>query len=198
MSLAAALPDSIIVAVDVLPSMVAETARRSREAGAQDRVVAAVADMAAPPVALGSQDLIWCEGAIYFLGVTAALRTWRPYLTGSGCVAFTEPVWLRPDPDQEIATWWSQEYPAITDSNGVRQAILEAGYRVIDSFVMPAEAWWKDYYSPLEVRIPEFLEDYGRDEIAQEIAAAAEEEISMFRRFSDAYSYAFFITSPDS
>jgi trans-aconitate methyltransferase len=198
MSLAAALPDSIIVAVDVLPSMVAETARRSREAGAQDRVVAAVADMAASPVAQGSQDLIWCEGAIYFLGVTAALQSWRPYLTGSGCVAFTEPVWLRPDPDQEIATWWSQEYPAITDSNGVRQAILEAGYRVIDSFVMPAEAWWKDYYSPMEVRIPEFLEDYGRDEIAQEIAAAAEEEISMFRRFSDAYSYAFFITSPDS
>ena len=76
---------------------------------------------------------------------------------------------MRPDPDQEIATWWSQEYPAITDSNGVRQAILEAGYRVIDSFVMPAEAWWKDYYSPMEARIPEFLEDYGRDEIAQEI-----------------------------
>ena len=28
--------------------------------------------------------------------------------------------------------------------------------------------------------------------------ATAEEEISMFRRFSDAYSYAFFITSPES
>ena len=198
LSLVATLPDSIIVAVDVLPAMVAETARRSRVAGAADRVVAAVADMAAPPVAHGSQDLIWCEGAIYFLGVTAALRTWRPYLTGGGCVAFTEPVWLRCDPEEEIASWWSREYPAITDATGVRQAILDAGYRVIDSFVLPAEAWWNDYYSPMEARIPGFLAEYQRDEIALEIAAVAEEEISMFRRFSDAFSYAFFIVRPGS
>lgn len=198
LSLATALLDSIIVAVDVLPSMVVETARRSRAAGATDRVVAAVADMSTPPVAHASQDLIWCEGAIYFLGVTAALRTWRPYLTGSGCVAFTEPVWLRCDPDEEIESWWSQEYPAITDATGVRQAIFDAGYRVVDSFVLPPEAWWNDYYSPMEARIPGFLAEYQRDEIALEIAAAAEEEISMFRRFSDAFSYAFFIVYPES
>ena len=66
LTLAAALPESTIVAVDVLPSMVVETAGRSRAAGAADRVVATVADMAAPPVALCSQDLVWCEGAITF------------------------------------------------------------------------------------------------------------------------------------
>jgi trans-aconitate methyltransferase len=198
LSLAATLPDSTIVAVDVLPSMVAETARRSRAVGAADRIVATVADMAAPPVAFGSQDLVWCEGAIYFLGVTAALRTWRPYLTGGGCVAFTEPVWLRSDPDEEIANWWTKEYPAITDVAGVRQAILEAGYRVIDSFVLPAETWWNDYYRPMEARIPGFLAEYRQDEMALEIAVAAEEEISMFRRYSDAFSYAFFIASPGS
>lgn len=198
LSLADALPDSMIVAVDVEPSMVVETARRIRAAGVADRVVAAVADMAAPPVARGSQDLVWCEGAIYFLGVATALRTWRPYLTASGCVAFTEPVWLRSDPDQEIASWWSREYPAITDANGVRRAILDAGYRVIDSFVLPSEAWWNDYYGPMEARIPEFLAEYRRDTIALEIAAAAEKEISMFRRFSDSFSYAFFIVCPEA
>ena len=198
LSLADALPDSMIVAVDVVPSMVIETARRTRAAGVADRVVAAVADMAAPPVARGSQDLVWCEGAIYVLGVATALRTWRPYLTARGCVAFTEPVWLRRDPDREIASWWTREYPAITDTDGVRRAILDAGYRVIDSFVLPAEAWWNDYYGPMEARIPEFLAEYQRDTIALEIAAAAEEEISMFRRFSDSFSYAFFIASPEA
>jgi hypothetical protein len=177
--------------------MVVETARRSRTAGIADRIVVAVADMAAPPVAHASQDLIWCEGAIYFLGVTAALRRWRPYLTDIGCVAFTEPVWLRSNPDAEIASWWSAEYPAITDSAGIRHAIRAARYRVIDSFVLPAEAWWNDYYRPMEAKIPEFLEEYGQDEIARQVAAAAEKEISMFRRFSDAYSYAFFTAIPD-
>lgn len=196
LSLAAALPDSMIVAVDVLPSMVVETARRSRAAGIGDRVIAAVADMAAPPVAHGSRDLIWCEGAIYFLGVAAALQAWRPYLTVNGCVAFTEPVWLRSDPDEEIASWWSQEYPSITDSAGVRRAIVDAGYCVIDSFVLPAEAWWNDYYSPMKKRIPEFLDEFQQDEKSLEIAAAAEEEISIYRRFSDAFSYAFFMVRP--
>lgn len=198
MSLAAALPDSNIVAFDVLPSMVAETARRIRAAGASDRIVAAIGDMAAPPVAHGSQDLIWCEGAIYFLGVTTALQTWRPYLTDSGCVAFTETVWLQSDPEEEIRSWWTTEHPAITDSDGVRQAILDAGYHVVDSFVLPAEAWWTGYYGPMEARIPQFLEEYGRDEMAQEVVASAEKEIAMHRRFSDAYSYAFFIAKPAS
>lgn len=193
LSLAGALPDSMIVAVDVLPSMVQETARRSRNAGVSARILATVADMAAPPVAHGSQDLIWCEGAVYFLGVTAALKTWRPYLTAGGCVALTEPVWLRNDPDEEIKNWWLREYPAITDEIGVRQAILDAGYRVIDSFILPAEAWWTDYYGPMEARIPEFLEENPGDGIAREIAAAAEEEISMFRRFNDSFSYGFFV-----
>jgi trans-aconitate methyltransferase len=196
LSLTGALPESIIVAVDLLPTMVAETARRSRAAGAADQIFAAVADMASPPVPHGSQDLIWCEGAIYFLGVAAALRTWRSYLNDRGCVAFTEPVWLHPYPDKEIESWWSHEYPAMTDAIGVRQAVLDAGYSVIDSFVLPVEAWWNDYYSPMEARIPGFLAEYGWDEIAFEIAAAAEEEISMFRRFSDAFSYSFFVANP--
>jgi hypothetical protein len=176
--------------------MVSETARRSRAAGAADRVVATVGDMGSPPVAHGSQDLIWCEGAIYFFGVTAALQTWRPYLSAGGCVAFTEPVWLQSDPEEEIASWWSREYPAITTTTGVRQAILDARYRIIDWFVLPAEAWWDDYYAPLEARIPGFLAAHERDESALEVAAAAEEEISIFRRFSDAFSYAFFVAIP--
>ncbi len=196
LSLAAALPESHIVALDVLLPMVNETLRRSLKAGVADRVFATVADMAAPPVAHGSQDLIWCEGAIYFLGVTAALRTWRPYLKTAGCVAFTEPVWLQSDPDEEIVRWWSREYPSITDATGVRQAILDAGYQVINSFVLAAEAWWADYYRPMEARIPGFLDEYPRDEVAQQIAAVAEEEISMFRRFNESFSYAFFVAYP--
>lgn len=196
LSLAGALPGSMIVAVDILPSMVTETARRSRVAGASDRIVATVADMSAPPVAHDSQELIWCEGAVYFLGVTAALRTWRPYLTRRGCVAFTEPVWLQSKPSKEIKSWWSREYAAMTDATGINQAILDAGYDVVDSFILPTEAWWSDYYGPMELKIPEFLDEHPGDEVAREIAAVAEKEISMFRRFNDAFSYGFFVAVP--
>ena len=79
-ALARALPVARILGVDLLPAMVDEANRRFVEAGIQDRVQAVVGDMAEPPVAPGSQDLIWCEGAIYFPGVTEALRNWRSLL----------------------------------------------------------------------------------------------------------------------
>ena len=63
-ALASALPEARLLALDLLPSMVDEANRRFAAAGFGDRVVAQVGDMAAPPVEPGTQDLIWCEGAI--------------------------------------------------------------------------------------------------------------------------------------
>ena len=68
--------------------------------------------MAEPPVPPGSQDLIWCEGAIYFMGVTEALRAWRPLLRADGAVAFTEPVWTVDRPADQVEEWWLSPHHA--------------------------------------------------------------------------------------
>lgn len=197
LSLAEALPDARLVAFDILPPMAAEASRRCSEAGVLDRAFVAVADMAAPPVSAAAMDLIWCEGAIYNLGVAAALTSWKALLSDNGCIAFTEAVWLSDDPDDEVREWWTTEYPAITDVPGVTAAITAAGYRLIASFVLPPDTWWNGYYRPLQSRIPAFRERHAGDSAASEVADAAEREISMFRRFGDAYGYAFFIVRPD-
>jgi len=163
-----------------------------------DRVRAEAGDMAAPPVDLHSQDLIWCEGAIYFLGVQAALEKWRPLLVPGGSVAFTEPIWLTPSPPDEIVAWWTAEYPAITDERGIRAAIDAASFDTVGFFPLPAESWWTDYYEPMEGRIASLREAHPDDPLASEIAAGAEQEIKMFRRFSDHYSYGFFVVQPRS
>jgi SAM-dependent methyltransferase len=199
LTLARALPDSALVALDLLPSMAARTRDRCSEPGVKNRIAVTVADMAVPPVPPASQDLIWCEGAIYNLGVTEALLRWKPLLSGNGCVGFTEPVWLQTDPDDEIRRWWSAEYPAITDISGVSDAVAEAGFEMIAWFTLPPEAWWMDYYGPLEIAIAEFLEANPEDETAVSVAASAEEEIAMLRRHGASYSYGFFVvrqTSP--
>ena len=198
LSLAGTHPNSIVTAFDLLPPMVVEARRRCINAGLQNRVVTAVADMAAPPVAPASQDLVWCEGAVYNLGVTEALRRWRPVLRAGGCIGFSDAVWLEDRPADEIRRWWTAEYPAITNLEGVREAIAAAGYESISSFVLPAEAWWDDYYAPLERRLIGFLAANAGNSRAEGIAGAVREEISMFRRFGDTYSYAFFIVEPSS
>ena len=195
-SLFRALAGARIIALDLQPVMVKRAKDLCTRIGALDRVAVAVADMAAPPVPDCSQDLIWSEGAICNLGVSEALRLWRPLLREPGWIAFTEAMWLVPDPGEEVRRWWTNEYPAMTDEAGVRQAIADAGFEVADFLVLPPEAWWAEYYDPLEQEIGHFVERNPGNRNAVEIAAMAEEEISMFRRFGQTYSYGFFIVAP--
>lgn len=196
--LAEVLPEADILALDILPTMVEEAQRRILEAGFEDHVRVEVGDMASPAVEAGSQDLIWCEGAIYFMGVSDALRTWRPLLTEAGAVAFTESIWLTPDPPSEILDWWQAQYPAITDEHGVRTAVDAAGFDTVGFFPLPAAAWRDEYYAPMEGRIAALKTDYPDDPVAAVVAAGAETEINMFVRFSDHYSYGFFVVRPRS
>ncbi len=196
LALAAALPQAQFLAMDLLPSMVAEASGRITEAGFADRVAVVVGDMTEPPVDPGTQDLIWCEGAIYNLGVTEALRAWRPLLRSGGSVAFSEPVWLVESPPQEVFDWWSSQYPPISDRAGVVERVEAAAYRVVASFVLPGSAWWDEYYLPMQDRIAGLREQFPDDPTALAVATAAEAEIDYFQRFADCYSYEFFIVQP--
>jgi trans-aconitate methyltransferase len=194
--LADALPEASVLAVDILPAMVKEARKRSQKAGLDTRVTVELGDMTEPPASSRSQDLIWCEGAIYFLGVEEALRSWKSLLTPGGTIAFTEPVWLRPSPPDELREWWIEQYPAITDERGIRNAIGAAAFDTIGYFPLPAETWWAEYYEPMQLRIAELKRGRPDDPAAAEVVAAAEHEIDMHRRFSEFYSYAFFVVQP--
>lgn len=194
--LARALPEARILALDVLPDLVEEANRRFVEVDLGARVQALVGDMAQPPVAPESQDLIWCEGAIYFMGVTEALSAWRPLLRAGGTVVFTEPVWLTDTPPDEVRTWWLTEHPAITDDAGVQARIAAAGYGVGASFPLPSSAWWDEYYEPMQARVQLLRARLPDDAAAVEVVRSAEVETDMFRRFADSYSYAFYIVEP--
>lgn len=196
-TLARALPQAQILAVDLLAEMVQETNRRLVDAGLTDRAQAVTGDMADLLVQPGSQDLIWCEGAIYFMGVAEALRTWRPLLAPGGTVAFTEPVWLTDAPPQELRTWWQSEYPAITDERGIRAQVDQAGFRAVDTFTLPPSAWWDEYYEPMRARIMALKARLPDDPAAVAVARTARVEIDIFQRFSEHYSYAFFIVQPN-
>ena len=194
--LARALPQARILAVDLLAEMVQETNRRLTEAGLTERAQAVMGDMAQLLVRPGSQDLIWCEGAIYFMGVEQALRTWRPLLAADGTVAFTEPVWLTDAPPPEVRSWWLSEYPAMSGDGQIRAQIDLAGYRTVESFTLPASAWWDEYYQPMQNRLSALQSRLPDDPAAVEVIRSAQVEIGMFQRFSEHYSYAFYIVQP--
>ncbi len=182
-----------IVAVDNHPPFVDVLNRDARRLGLAGRLEARVADMRRLDFADASFDLIWCEGAIYIMGVEAALRDWRRLLARGGHVALTEVCWTKPNPPAECAAFWRQEYPAIRDPTALLTAIDACGYETVGHFVLPPSAWWDDYYRPLERNVTAFRKRHrGRPE-AQELAVQCQREIGVWKAYSDYYSYAFVV-----
>ena len=83
MTLAKALPDATITGIEKTPHFVIEA--QARTADYAPRVSVIEGDMAQPG---GPYDLIWCAGAVYFLGVTEGLKIWRTALKSGGAVVF--------------------------------------------------------------------------------------------------------------
>lgn len=192
MDLAALLPEARIVAVDMHEPFLEELRRRAAAAGAAHRIETLRADMAALPFAPGSFDLIWCEGAAYIMGVGNALKAWRPLLRPGAKLALTEAVWLKPDAPEPVRRCWA-EYPAMKDIAFNRKLVRDCGYELLGDFVLPANAWWDDYYRPMEARLAELAEKYEADPVATSVLAENREEIEIYRQFSDYYSYVFLV-----
>ena len=182
-----------IVAIDNHPPFIDVLNREAGRLGIADRLEARVADMRRLDFADGSFDLIWCEGAIYNVGVEAGLRDWRRLLAPGGHVALTEACWRKPNRPAECAAFWNQEYPAIRDVPSLLGVVDACEYETVDHFPLPPSAWWDDYYRPLQRNVAAFRERHRDLPEAQELADQCQREIDVWRRYSAFYGYEFFV-----
>ena len=189
----AELTNGTITAIDSHAPFVVTLERHLAERGLTGRVAARAGNMAAPPADPGSVDLIWSEGAAYFLGIEQALKLWHPLLRPGGHLVFTEAVWLRPDPPAEVREMWAKEYPAMTDIAGNLALATRCGYEVSGHFTLPDSAWWDDFYHPMERRIAALRPKYAGDAEALGTLASIGGEIELHRRFGDTYGYEFIV-----
>ena len=127
------------------------------------------------------------------MGIPEALQSWRRFLRDEAYFAFTELVWLEDAPAADIAEFFRNEYPAMTNRQAIRKKIRDGGYDLVGDFTLPDAAWWNDYYAPLETKLPSLKEKYTGDEEALGVIAMTEAEIDMRRRFGSSYGYQFFI-----
>ncbi|WP_299612320.1 class I SAM-dependent methyltransferase [uncultured Tateyamaria sp.] len=187
-TLAETLPEARIRAVDTTDTFVAQAQARVARFG--DRVRVELASMAD---ADGPYDLIWCAGALYFLGVTEGLTLWRDALKPGGHVVFSEPVALGPLSAEAAAFW--EEYPQITDLAGIEARVNAAGYRVL-GHRMIVGAPWQTYYDPMVARM-DHLRATAMDPM---VLAAVEEnqtEVDRWRAARDEIAYALLIVAPE-
>ncbi len=183
-----------VIAVDNHRPFLGELRKSAGGRGLAERIALCDASMTDLPFRDRTFDVVWSEGAIYNMGFEAGLRSWRRLLKPGGVLAVTEAAWLRSDdPPADLAGFWNTEYPAMATIGANLARIEAAGYRLLGYFVLPASSWWDHYYRPIEAKLPALREKYRGNAEAEAILDMEDLEIGMFRRYSDWYSYAFFV-----
>jgi len=140
-----------------------------------------------------SFDVIWSEGAIYLMGFEAGLKTWKRLLRPGGYLAVSELSWLKNNAPHTISEYWAANYPKMQTINENVMTLMDCGYMVHGFFTLPEEAWWKEYYTPLEMKIKNLRHAFSHNPGALTQVDETEIEIDMYRKYSEWYGYVFYI-----
>ncbi|HLU92314.1 MAG TPA: methyltransferase domain-containing protein [Pedomonas sp.] len=179
-----------ILALDQAPEFLERLRQEAAARGVLERVEAVVGDMANPPVADGSLDLLWCEGAAYILGFDAALARWRSLLKPTGFAVVSECSWLVPNPGLKARTFWYSAYPAMRTVLENIERVEGAGYELLFTHTLPPECW-AAYAESMDRALAD-LAAKG-EALEPEFTRALRKEIDLFRHTGEEFSYVYYI-----
>jgi len=185
-----------VTGIDTHPPFLDELAELAKSAGISGSVTALRASMFDIPFPDGSFDLVWSEGAIYLMGFERGLKEWRRLLKPPGYLVVHEMCWLRPDPPTEIYDYWKACYPGIMTVPENKKIVERCDYDLLGDFTLPEDAWWIEYYGPLQERIDAMRQKYAGDAKALESIENEQREIDMYRKYQQWYGSVFFVTQP--
>jgi SAM-dependent methyltransferase len=144
-----------------------------------------------------SYDLIWAEGVAYLIGFERALTLWRPLLAPGGRVALSELTWLANAPSDEPRAFWKKAYPGMTSRDGNCHSAERVGFSVLDTFTLPSDDWWNEYYRPLRRRIAAFRASHTVPRTIEAILSETEREMDIVERYSEEFGYVFYLLELD-
>ena len=166
------LSDGEIIGIDINQSFLDKLNRRINEEGLSSRVKTmrlSLLDMAFPDE---SFDIIWAEGIIWTIGFEKGLKEWKRLLKPNGFLVVHD----------EIKTVSSK-----------LKKISSYGYKLINHFKLPEDAWWTEYFKPLEKRIKALYMKYKNNSEALTILKKYQNDIDTFKGNPKEHRSAFYI-----
>ncbi len=189
----AELTSGSIVAVDSHAPSIEHLQAAIAQHGLSKRVTAMVKDMDRLEQTPGSFDLIWSEGALYSIGLQHALYLCYGLLSPGGYLVFTDAVWRKENAPAEVKAGFDLDYPDMGWVGDDVASILDCGFDLVGHFTLPDEAWWEDFYTPMEARIESLRSKYAGDDEVSAILDQLAREPEMHRLYCDYYAYEFFV-----
>jgi len=164
--------DGKIIGLDIDRLLLDILEKKIQRAGLSDRVRAVECSMLELGFPDETFDIIWAEGSISAIGFKKGIRDWRRFIKPGGyLVVFDQSKGL------------SEKLRHITSS----------GYDLIDQIEVKGEAFWEDYYIPLQKRINNLRIEFRGDTQAQRALEKEQSEINMVKRDPSKFSSTFFI-----
>ncbi len=138
-------------------------------------------------------DIIWSEGALYFMGFQNGLKRCHQLLKDKGYLAVTELVYTVPNPPNPVVEYLESEYPDIKNIGENIEIIKKEGFNLISNFTLPESAWLNNYYLPIEKELPRLNKKYQGNEVALAVFEGFRNEVGFYRKYSKFYGYEFFV-----
>lgn len=180
-ALLAAAPQGHVTAIDATAHFVTDA-----QVHAGPNVTVRQGDMADLD---GPFDMIWCAGALYFLGVTEGLIKWREALVPGGVVAFSEPCWFTDTPTE--TSFW-EGYDTGTEAQ-IAARVADAGYETLATRRL-SDAAWEAYYTPMDARIAALRE--SADAELNKVLDEGVKEAADWRRLKQDTGYLLCVVRP--
>ena len=182
-----------IIALDNHQAFLDKLMKTARDEGLADNIIPKNISMLEMDFDENRFDIIWSEGALYFMGFQNGLRRCQQLLKNNGYLAVTECVYLLPNPPTPVTQFFEKEYPDIKDVKGRIELIENEGFGLMSHFTLSESAWLDSYYRPMEEKLSYLTKKYQGNEIASGIFEEMKNEINLYKKFSDFYGYEFFI-----
>ena len=161
-----------IIGIDIDQDLLDRLSRKIEQEGLTNRVKAIKCSLLDIKFPDNSFDIIWAEGSITTLGVEKSLREWNRLLKPKGFLVIHD----------EIKHFFKK-----------RHKVASCGYKLIEHFSLPEEAWWQEYYIPLEIRVKELYKKYSNDPDALEVLNIHQTEIDLVKASPKSFQSVFCI-----
>ncbi|MBS3802786.1 MAG: class I SAM-dependent methyltransferase [Candidatus Thermoplasmatota archaeon] len=182
-----------IIALDNYQPFLDELMNNAKREGFQKNIIPKLQSMHEMDFEEETFDVIWSEGALYFLGFKKGLDECHRLLKTDGYLAVTEGVYLKPNIPQAVVDFWEPEYPDIKDIKSNIELIEAADFELLSHFTLPESSWLDSFYDPMEKRIKLLKEKYKDNKTALKVFETAGHEIDVFKKYSDYFGYEFFV-----
>ncbi|MDH5771129.1 MAG: class I SAM-dependent methyltransferase, partial [Candidatus Bathyarchaeota archaeon] len=166
------LSDGEIIGIDVNQSLLDKLNNKIEKEGFSNRVKTMKCSLFEIDFPDESFDIIWAEGSISIIGFEKGLKEWSRLLKTNGFLVV---------------------HDEIKNISNKLKKIPNCGYKLINYFSLPEDAWWIEYYSPLEKRIQELSIKYIEHPEILRALDKKKEEIERVKKNPRNYGSIFFI-----